>query len=271
MSALRERARRRVLRSAPGLAALRWMVAERVRGPNWLDSAVGDDPTTVTLAARLGDEVQAGPFAGMALPVDAVCSERWPKLVGSYEEELGPVVARCVAHRYPVVVNVGAAEGYYSVGFARSGAGRVIAVDPLARARARLRTVAEANGVLDRIELRAVATRRRIDRWLAGGGLVVMDCEGAEYGLLDPERSPHLARADVLVEVHEFAVEGLAAELEARFAPTHDAEWIDQTVRRPEAMTALAGLDTDTQRTAVAELRPRRLRWAFFAARDAAA
>ncbi len=268
MPGLREQLRRRVLRTSPGLLAVRWMVAERFRGPSWLDGGT-DDPASATLQALLGDEVQAGPFAGMALPVEAVCSERWPKLLGTYEEELGAVVERCAAQHYRTVVNVGAAEGYYAVGFARAGAGRVIAVDPLARARARLRTVAEANGVSDVIELRAIATRRRIDRWLGDGGLVVMDCEGAEYGLLDPARSPNLARADVLVEIHEFAVEGLTAELEARFAPTHEVEWIHQAERHPEAVPALAGLDQATRLAAVAEQRPRRLLWAFFSARRA--
>jgi hypothetical protein len=240
------------------------MLTERLRGTDWL--AADEGPQAEQLHAELGDEVHGGPFSGLALPVDAVCSERWPKLAGTYEQELAPVVERCLEREYPVVVNVGAAEGYYAVGFARAGVPRVVAVDPLARARDRVRTVAAANGVADRVEVRALATRRRLDRWLVDGGLVFMDCEGAEYGLLDPARCPGLRRADVIVEVHEFAVDGLGAELAERFAPTHEVTWIEQAVRHPEREPALAGLAPELAAAAVAEQRPGRLHWALFSA-----
>lgn len=269
MPGLRERARRQVLRSTPGLVGVRWMVAERVRGPSWLEAAEVDGSQATLLADRLGDHVHDGPFTGMELPAGAVCSERWPKLAGTYEEELRPVLAHCLERHPTTAVNVGAAEGYYAVGLARAGVSRVIAVDALARARRRLREVAAVNGVADRIEVRALATRRRLDSWLSGGGLVVMDCEGAEYGLLDPARCPNLARADVLVEIHEFAVTGLTAELTARFAPTHTVELIHQAPRDPDRVGLLAGLDPATRRAAVAEQRPGRLLWAYLEARAA--
>ena len=264
MSGLRERTRLRVTRDAPGLVGLRWMLSERLRGTDWL--AADEGPEAERLHAELGDEVRGGPFAGLALPVDSVCSERWPKLAGTYEQELAPVVQRCIERGYETVVNVGAAEGYYAVGFARAGVPRVIAVDPLARARQRVRAVAEANGVADRVEVRALATRRRLSGWLEHGGLVVMDCEGTEYGLLDPARCPGLRGADVLVEVHEFAVDGLGAELAERFAPTHEVTWIEQAVRHPEQEPALVGLAPDLAAAAVAEQRPGRLHWALFSA-----
>lgn len=262
---MRERVRVAAVRHAPGLLGVRWMIAERLRGDDWLAPQPG--PHDDELADHLGEVVHDGPFAGLALPVDAVCSERWPKLAGTYEDELADAVAAALARRPPVVVNVGAAEGYYAVGLARAGVPRVIAVDPLARARERVRRVAEANGVADRVEVRALATCRRLDRWLAGGGLVVMDCEGTEYGLLDPDRAPALAGADLLVEVHEFAVDGLGEDLARRFAATHDLSWIEQHDRRPEQVPALAGLAPDLAAAAVAEARPRRLHWAHFTAR----
>jgi hypothetical protein len=261
---LRERVRLRVTRDAPGLVGLRWMVSEPFRGSSWL--AADDGPEAERLQAELGDRVHAGPFAGLSLPVDAVCSERWPKLAGTYEQELAPAIEACLAREYPVVVNVGAAEGYYAVGFARGGARRVVAVDPLARARRRVKEVAAANGVAERVDVRAIATRRRLSRWLADGGLVLMDCEGAEYGLLDPQRCPGLRAADVLVEVHEFAVDGLGAELAERFAPTHEITWIEQQPRHPEREPALAGLAPDLAAAAVREQRPGRLHWALFSA-----
>ncbi len=266
---MRDRIRRGALRAVPGLMGLRWMVVERWRGPDWLQSEDVDPESAKVLAGALGEQVHGGPFDAMTLPTDAVCSERWPKLAGTYEQELHPVIERCLAHDHPVVVNVGAAEGYYAVGFARRGSPHVVAVDPLARARRQLRAVAEANGVADRIEIRALATRRRLHRWLADGGLVVMDCEGAEYGLLDPRRCPNLARAEVLVEVHEFAVEGLTEDLGRRFAPTHTCELIPQSPRDPDDVASLDGIDREVREQGIAERRPAALVWAHFQPRAA--
>ena len=41
-----------------------------------------------------------------------------PKLIGSYEEEVHPIIEEIIRRRYSIVVNIGCAEGYYAVGFA---------------------------------------------------------------------------------------------------------------------------------------------------------
>src|SRR5262245_30471234 len=69
-----------------------------------------------------GDRVLSGPFAGMMIP--SVVGH-WDdgnsgcKLIGSYEYELHDAI-RYVQWRKPeVVINIGCAEGYYAIGFAR--------------------------------------------------------------------------------------------------------------------------------------------------------
>lgn len=42
-----------------------------------------------------------------------------PYILGSYEEELHEVVEEIIARSPAVVVDIGAAEGYYAIGFAR--------------------------------------------------------------------------------------------------------------------------------------------------------
>ena len=56
-----------------------------------------------------------------------------------------------------------------------------------------------------------------------------MDCEGAEFELLDPTRDPILQHTHIIVEVHpEF---GTDSEIVQRFSETHDIERIEPVER----------------------------------------
>ena len=39
-----------------------------------------------------------------------------PKLLGSYEQELQPLLQRLAAQNYSEIVDIGCAEGYYAIG-----------------------------------------------------------------------------------------------------------------------------------------------------------
>jgi len=66
-------------------------------------------------------------------------------------------------------------------------------------------------------KVRCWTTRRC--RFKERHSLVVIDCEGAEFELLDPERDPSLVAADIIVEIHED--HGDPLELAQRFTSTH--------------------------------------------------
>src|SRR5438105_426555 len=61
-----------------------------------------------------------GPFRGLRYPsASSLHSGLLPKLLGTYEAELhGPIEHLLKSRTYGAVVDVGAAEGYYAVGFA---------------------------------------------------------------------------------------------------------------------------------------------------------
>jgi hypothetical protein len=53
----------------------------------------------------------------------------------------------------------------------------------------------------------------------ADASLIVMDCEGAEFSLLDPTNDPELLRTNIIVEIHrEF---GDSDQIIRRFQRTH--------------------------------------------------
>lgn len=70
-----------------------------------------------TYIATHGNIVASGPFAGMRLHPEY---SELPKFLGTYEANLHPAIRRLTARRYDVILNIGCAEGYYAIGFARA-------------------------------------------------------------------------------------------------------------------------------------------------------
>lgn len=175
------------------------------------------------LVERSGDRVLSGPFRGMAYPVRASEGARNPRLIGSYEASLGPVIEEIVQAGYDRVIDVGSAEGYYSVGFAlRMPGAHVMARDSDAKARAACAALAAANGVAARVDIAGEVAHADFEAQIMGHCLILCDIEGAEVELLNPEVAPSLRRADLLVEVHEGMRPGSLGLIEQRFAASHD-------------------------------------------------
>lgn len=201
-----------------------------------------------TLAARSGTTVTDGPFRGMAYPVRAAEGARAARVLGAYEASLEPVIETIVARPYAWVIDVGCAEGYYAVGLARRmPQTRVLARDTSDHAQALCRALAQANGVADRVEVGGLWTPADFALCQTARCAVICDIEGAEDDLLDPQTGPGLARADILVEVHEGMRPGLTDRLTARFAASHDIRRIDR-VLRPDRLPPWAESLSDLDR-----------------------
>ncbi len=185
-----------------------------------------------TMVRKHGTVVQKGPFAGMTYLAHPSEGGVTAKLLGVYEACLQPFFGSLPARGYDAVLNVGCAEGYYAIGCARLLPGTlVIAWDIDPRARAMCAELARQNGVEGQIDLR--------DRFEPGDlrgvraevmkrsgheprALLVMDCEGAEFDLLDPSQADY-AWLDIVVEVHP-SPERTLAMLASRFRDTHEIE-----------------------------------------------
>jgi SAM-dependent methyltransferase len=200
-----------------------------------------------TLKARGGTVLPHGPFAGMHYAVAASEGAAAPRMLGLYEHALAPVIEEIVARAYPLVVDVGCAEGYYAVGLARRMPGsRVIARDMDPAAREACAALARANGVSHRIEVGGLFGAADFDIAMTADTVVICDIEGAEDALLDPETAPGLLHADIHVEAHDCFRPGLADRLTERFAPSHEVRRIGRSLAfdgLPDWMESLSDLD----------------------------
>jgi len=177
--------------------------------------------------------IVSGPFRGMRYTYKACGSAHSAKLLGTYEKELHAIVEGFSAGRFDTVVDIGAAEGYYAVGLARSSPGtRGIAFEAQKYGRGLLRDLAANNGVHN-LEIRGACDVQGLEDALAGGHgkLIICDVEGFETELLDPARVPSLLHSSILVELHDSPGLPISDIIRGRFEHSHRIEEVLNTTR----------------------------------------
>ena len=225
----------------------------------------------VFLNDRISDlVVRHGPFRGMRYPqARSVGSTLVPKLIGSYEKELHPVIDRICNVPYTAIVDIGCAEGYYAIGLAmRISGATVYAFDTDAEATALCRAMAELNGVSSRVitgEFCSPETLASLD--LGSRALIVCDCEGFEGTLFTKQTVGALADHDVLVELHDFLDIELSSSIREVFSESHDIHAVKSVDDLEKAHTyvyaELDGFDLASRKMLLAERRPAVMEWFF--------
>jgi len=228
--------------------------------------------------AILGKSLKWGPFRGMRYIGASIHSVLGPKILGTYESEIAHLIHKACSKNFRLIVDVGAAEGYYAVGLAlRNPKSQVVAFEADPEGRRLLADMVNENAVNDRVEMRGYCTSAALESILAPAArpLAVMDVEGAEQALLDPAVCPSLLRAEIIVELHEFICPGIGELLRRRFASTHDIQETWEQVRTlkdlPAVVRVLARLlPTSFFLNAMKEHRPARMSWLHLVPKDAA-
>lgn len=169
--------------------------------------------------------VMDGPFSGLRYPDDrSHGSALYPKLLGTYEAELHPVLRLFRERSYSDLVDIGFAEGYYLVGLALwFPAATPWGFDISPRAHQLCAGLAAANEIpAGRLRLAGEATDSTLAPALNGRSLVICDCEGCEAALFASGRLQRWERSDLLIECHDFIEPGITETLRDRLAASHE-------------------------------------------------
>lgn len=219
------------------------------------------------LVNKYGSKILGGPFAGMAIGENALGSVLLPKMIGTYERELWPFIDEIIATPYENVLNIGSGEGYYVVGLAmKMPDTRFHAFDAEPNAAGVCHHNALLNGVNLRIGYNGICVHQNLIDNVKGRTLIICDCEGCEYDLLDPAAVPNLLNADILIEMHDH--EGTRrGGFYRRFAATHDIRTVISGGRDPTAIPQLDDFGEFDRWLAVCEFRGRPQEFAFMTVR----
>jgi hypothetical protein len=202
-----------------------------------------------TLLQHEGTKVMQGPLAGMDFLSNSSEGCHIAKLLGCYEQPLHLFIEQAITSAYPIILNIGCAEGYYAVGMARRMPfTQVLAFDLNPKAQETCRALAQKNSVSDRVKVDALFKPVDFANYVNQNVMVLCDIEGAEKDLLDPEKSPALKTMDLIVESHECLIPGITDKLVSRFKESHHITLVYDDGQRklkdaPQWFNNLAHLD----------------------------
>ena len=209
---------------------------------------IGDACVKLLLSRKACVKVWSGPFAGMNWGTHAVGSELVPKLLGTYEKELAIVIERLPV--FDLVIDIGAAEGWYAVGLLyRKIARKVVAFETAGNGQEACRANAERNSVAERLEVRGRCDVEDIRLLLHSPPrpgfrvLIVSDCEGYESELFAADVLKLCRQAHLLIETHELLASGAHARLARELETSHSVTPI-KPVRRTRADAMFPGRTT---------------------------
>ncbi len=244
-------------------------------------------PIEVTAIERFCPDltVKHGPFQGLQYPADTitrgtikqveyaeinpVCGNLFPKLIGSYERELHPVINSLSDRTYSEIINVGCAEGFYAVGCAlKFPAATVYAYDLKPQAQQHCLLMAQLNQCEQQIRIHTFCDPQALSEIpIKSRGLIICDCEGYETELFTAEVIPHLKQCDLLIELHDFVDMHISETIKQRFTGTHEITMIQSTDDNEKARTypiaELADFDLNERRELLRENRESIMDWIF--------
>jgi len=196
-------------------------------------------------------KVLHGPFKGLNYYNKVVWGPITPKWIGSYEAELHSVIDKLIAdQKYNMIIDIGAAEGYYAVGFAHFLPKAIVHsfdIDPYARSLQK--ELSKINATSNLIINRS-CTPQILSTLISSkpNSLIICDIEGEEYNLMDLEFTPELINSDLLIEVHPYKdlydVPTMEGILSNRFKNSHTIERISLIDRNISDYPVVADLLT---------------------------
>jgi hypothetical protein len=214
--------------------------------------------------------VKNGPFKGMKYPAFASYgSAIFPKIVGSYECELHPLLEQTSNKKYTTILDIGSAEGYYAVGLALRFPGvPVYAYDVNELANEACREMAALNGVKEQVRIESFCSPEILARFNFGTrSLIICDCEGFEKELFTDQNLNNLKNCDLLIETHDFINIYISDYLKELFSNTHHITSIyslDDIVKaRSYDFPELQSLDLKNKMEILAEKRPAIMEWIY--------
>ena len=212
--------------------------------------------------------VANGPFKGLRYPAaESYGSMLLPKLLGSYESELHPVLEGMFANDYTAIVDIGAAEGYYAIGLGLQFPGAsVYAFDTSSTARRMCAEMATLNSLGSRIHIGSFCDEQTLRSIPLGDrALIISDCEGYENSLFNLELAEFLINHDVIIEAHDFIDIDISSNMRRAFCKTHKVHSIKSTDDIEKAhmyqYAELSRYTTSDKRTILGERRPGVMEW----------
>lgn len=177
--------------------------------------------------------VLSGLFCGTKLEFTDSGAGIVSKLAGTYELELHPALSAAIGRKPEVVVNIGAAEGFYVSALARKlPNSQIIAFEAMDSWHPHLQRNIKINGVKSFCDLRGFCSVNDFEHLICELGskssFVLMDIEGGEFDLITHSIMQKSKHIEFLVEIHDWNSPQKGDNLVALLRKTHEVSIIKQ-------------------------------------------
>ncbi|REC57538.1 hypothetical protein DRF62_00835 [Chryseobacterium piscium] len=211
---------------------------------NIFSKSLSENATTITVLEKTGNQIYTGPFAGLVIPDILKPSLKLAEALGLYEYALHRFFSDLINKDIKNIMVIGGHKGYYPAGLSnllRPENMYVFEMDsnfqPL------IDSWVEANN-LKPYHTFGEASEEILLRWNNKIDFLLIDCEGAEDFLLQPQKFVWQKNTDILVEIHHFYDNKILGNLISRFKNTHDLSIIyDDISENKKIENVLEGLE----------------------------
>jgi hypothetical protein len=212
-----------------------------------------------------------GPFKGMKYPsIDITELTLAPKITGSYEGHLTPLIYKIIDSPYDNIIDVGCAEGYYAVGLAKKIPQSVVHCFDINEFDLNFcKQMAHVNNASNLTFNKFCYPETLINFKYGKRTLIFCDCEGYEIELFTGEVIAALKNTDVLIELHDVFNPMISSTLIKRFEKTHHVEVLNNSDVEYASLKGLEHITAAEKAFAVYEHRGGLyqnifMEWAFF-------
>lgn len=196
------------------------------------------------VAKLFGNRVYFGPFSGLKIPQKLVKVLTLTEIIGLYESCLHNVFSDLLNRDIKNVMIVGGNNGYYAAGLSYIFNPKKLWVYETAVHLHQNISLWFENNNLSTIQLLGEANQKEFNAINDNVDLLLMDCEGFEKVLLNPEEFQWQKKSDIIVELHPFYEENLVQLFTANFSQTHTIQLIyDDFNEDYKVTTILKGLN----------------------------
>jgi hypothetical protein len=205
---------------------------------------LNEDQTVELILKKIGYQIYTGPFAGLKIPHLLYDKMKLAEILGLYEFALHGVFSELINKNIRNIMVIGGHKGYYPAGLSDLLRPENLYVFEMEDSFLPQINAWIAPNDLVPYEMYGEATDEILKNWNNKIDFLLIDCEGAEDFLLNPELFKWQKNAEILVETHHFYNHKIMGNLISRFTETHDLKIIyDDIYENEKIQNILDGLN----------------------------
>lgn len=192
-----------------------------------------------------GYNIIDGPFKGLRYTKQSVGSSFFHKLVGYYEAVLIPYIDEVKKIKIDNILDIGAAEGFYTTGFGKFFPNAsIIAFEIDKTGQTLIQDMYSINNLNNKLVIQGEANKYNIIEHIKENTLLICDCEGAEKAILDIDnKNIYKNIAYGIIELHDEIIPGCKESVISYFKNTHNIETIKFKFADPTEFTFLKNIN----------------------------